>query len=232
MIGRLIDWLSDFWCVRNSYALFFFVPIFRKQKITEKLNAEQSETRVQTIKLPKVNAALARKFLDPALQDDKARRKARLIQSNPTEDDRFKALFSNPEFQIDDTSEEYRLLNPLVSKMDRQQRKRTEAAVDDDIGDGEADSAFNGDEDGALDADAALASVRAEADGVRTGKRADDSEESSDDDREWIAERRKQERMIKGEKMLTKRRQKTAPVVTGRGQVSRWKVLCRQHQSE
>ncbi|OQV11819.1 putative Nucleolar protein 10 [Hypsibius exemplaris] len=55
-----------------------------KQKITEKLVAEQTESRVQTIKLPKVNAALARKFLDPTvLQDEKSKRKAKLVSTKP-----------------------------------------------------------------------------------------------------------------------------------------------------
>ncbi|OQV11808.1 Nucleolar protein 10 [Hypsibius exemplaris] len=187
---------------------------YRKQKITEKLVAEQTESRVQTIKLPKVNAALARKFLDPTvLQDEKSKRKAKLVSTNPLEDDRFKALFSNPAFEVDTTTDEYRLLNPLVSKMDR--RRETVAAenvAEQDTGEEPLD-------DEVEDVDAALASVRAEAEGRRQRTR-DDSAESSDDDREWVTERRKQHRLIEGEKAQAAARRRPKPAApSGRGRV-------------
>ena len=34
-------------------------------------------------------------------------------------DDRFSAMFERPEFQVDMESEEYRLINPLMSQMDK-----------------------------------------------------------------------------------------------------------------
>lgn len=39
-------------------------------------------------------------------------------------DDRFKVMFENPEYQVDEQSEEYRLLNPIVSKVSQQRRKK------------------------------------------------------------------------------------------------------------
>ena len=38
-------------------------------------------------------------------------------------DDRFNTLFTNPDFQVDQHAEEYRLLNPVVSKMDKARQK-------------------------------------------------------------------------------------------------------------
>lgn len=39
-------------------------------------------------------------------------------------DDRFSAMFQNPDFQVDTESEEYKLLNPVVSKLDKQRMKK------------------------------------------------------------------------------------------------------------
>lgn len=39
-------------------------------------------------------------------------------------DDRFKVMFENPDFQVDEQSEEFRLLNPLVSKTSEKRKKK------------------------------------------------------------------------------------------------------------
>lgn len=39
-------------------------------------------------------------------------------------DDRFKVMFENPDFQVDEQSEEFRLLNPLVSKISEKRKKK------------------------------------------------------------------------------------------------------------
>lgn len=48
------------------------------------------------------------------------------LQSLPSilGDDRFKVMFENPEFQVDEQSEEFRLLNPLVSKVGQKRKKK------------------------------------------------------------------------------------------------------------
>lgn len=43
---------------------------------------------------------------------------------NILSDDRFKVMFENPDFQVDEKSEEFRLLNPLVSKMSEKRKKK------------------------------------------------------------------------------------------------------------
>jgi len=40
------------------------------------------------------------------------------------EDNRFTAMFKDPDFHIDTTSEEFRLLNPVVSKLDKAKKKK------------------------------------------------------------------------------------------------------------
>ena len=43
------------------------------------------------------------------------------------EDDRFKKIFEDADFQVDPESEEYRLINPVVSKLDKQKKKKQKA---------------------------------------------------------------------------------------------------------
>ena len=43
-------------------------------------------------------------------------------------DDRFSAMFSNPDFQIDTESPEYKLINPVVSKLDKAKKKQGKMA--------------------------------------------------------------------------------------------------------
>ena len=43
---------------------------------------------------------------------------------NLMEDNRFSAMFVDTDYQVDEESEEFRLLNPLVSKLDRDRKKR------------------------------------------------------------------------------------------------------------
>lgn len=48
------------------------------------------------------------------------------IASSLLQDSRFSSMFTNPDFQVDPESEEYRLLNPVVSKLDKTLRKKQE----------------------------------------------------------------------------------------------------------
>lgn len=38
-------------------------------------------------------------------------------------DNRFKALFENPDFEVDKNTDEYRLLNPVLSRLDKAKQK-------------------------------------------------------------------------------------------------------------
>ena len=51
------------------------------------------------------------------------------VTTSIMKDDRFSALFSNPDFQIDTTSDEFRLLNPVVSKLDKSKIKKRKLEV-------------------------------------------------------------------------------------------------------
>lgn len=44
-------------------------------------------------------------------------------------DDRFKRMFENPDYQVDEQSEEFRLLNPIVSKAGQKRKKKLRQLV-------------------------------------------------------------------------------------------------------
>lgn len=90
---------------------------YRKKKIRETIEKERVN-RVQVNKLPKVNKDLAFK-----LMNDQTNKKKKESASNLLEDTRFKALFENPDFEVDKNADEYRLLNPVLSRLDQAKRK-------------------------------------------------------------------------------------------------------------
>jgi ribosome biogenesis protein ENP2 len=68
-------------------------------------------------KLPEINRDLALKHMNNELTTDSKKKKK--ATPNLLKDDRFQALFANPDFQVDVNSEEYALLNPVISQMDK-----------------------------------------------------------------------------------------------------------------
>lgn len=93
---------------------------YRKSKIREKIE-EARQNRVQLKKLPKVNKKLAEKLLE---QEEQPVLKKNKPASTLLKDDRFSAMFKDTDFEVDEASEEFRLLNPLVSKVDKEREKR------------------------------------------------------------------------------------------------------------
>lgn len=108
---------------------------YRKRKIRERIEAERAN-RVQVRSLlPAVNKAFAEKLIEEerAAEEKKATTKTTKVTTPKTSllrDDRFKALFENADFEIDERSEEYRLLQPLVSKLDKSRLAKEEREKD------------------------------------------------------------------------------------------------------
>ncbi len=134
---------------------------YRKKRIREKMEEEtQSRVRPPTELLPKVNKELAKKLIDAD--------SGKLLADN-----RFGAMFQNPDFQIDEESEQYRLLNPFISQLDKKKKLRPETKT-------------------GVEAERKRLPIEEEDDGGD-----DSSEESTDDERELRKEIKKQFRAMK-----------------------------------
>uniref|UniRef100_A0A7N8XJ45 Nucleolar protein 10 n=1 Tax=Mastacembelus armatus TaxID=205130 RepID=A0A7N8XJ45_9TELE len=157
----------------KSMANPFAYEEYRKDKIRQKIEESRTQ-RVQVKKLPKVNKELALKLMEEG--DDEAelasRKKKGKALPSILGDDRFKVMFENPDYQVDEQSEEFRLLNPIVSKVGQKRKKKLRL----------------------LAQQAAVAEDEEEPEG-----RASSEEESSDDDKSWVEEVREQRRLLRQE---------------------------------
>ena len=82
-------------------------------------------------KLPKVNKQLAERLLEESSTPGKsstpaANTGAQTNPQNPIGDDRFAALFTNPDFEVDEASEEYQLLHPVLTHREKRRIKKKE----------------------------------------------------------------------------------------------------------
>uniref|UniRef100_A0A8C7H4Q1 Nucleolar protein 10 n=1 Tax=Oncorhynchus kisutch TaxID=8019 RepID=A0A8C7H4Q1_ONCKI len=143
---------------------------YRKDKIRQKIEESRAQ-RVQIKKLPKVNKELALKLMEEG--DDEAELSARKKKGKALpsilSDERFQVMFENPDYQVEEQSEEFRLLNPIVSKVGQKRRKKLRLLAK------QATDAENEEE---------------EPEGRGS------SDESSDDDKSWVDEVREQRRLI------------------------------------
>nr|XP_012135821.1 PREDICTED: nucleolar protein 10 [Megachile rotundata] len=85
---------------------------YKKKRIQQKIE-ETRGSRIQIERMPSVNKELALKLMD----DETNTKKKKTNSSALLKDERFKQLFTNPDFQVDTNSEEYSLLNPVVSQL-------------------------------------------------------------------------------------------------------------------
>lgn len=85
---------------------------YRKKKIKEKIQAERANRVQIKSRLPKVNRELAQRLM----VEEENEKIMKSQSSNLLKDDRFKNLFDNPDFQIDEKSQEYRQLHRGLKK--------------------------------------------------------------------------------------------------------------------
>uniref|UniRef100_A0A8D1LUU4 Nucleolar protein 10 n=1 Tax=Sus scrofa TaxID=9823 RepID=A0A8D1LUU4_PIG len=157
---------------------------YRKDKIRQKIEETRAQ-RVQLKKLPKVNKELALKLIEEEEEKQKStwKKKAKSLPNILT-DDRFKVMFENPDFQVDEESEEFRLLNPLVSKISEKRKKKLRLLEQQELPEKEEEE-------------------------EPEGKPSDaESSESSDDEKDWVAEVRKQRRLLQQEEKRKRQEQR------------------------
>ncbi|XP_012256477.1 nucleolar protein 10 [Athalia rosae] len=151
---------------------------YKKKKIRQKIE-EERVNRVQVQKLPTVNKDLAMKLLDN--ETDNNAKKKKKATPNLLKDNRFKALFDNPDFEVDRNAEEFRLLNPVISQLDKSRRIELKKK---------------------LDMQAKLDATREEEEaleGKPSSEESSSNEDSSDDEKHWAKEVQKQHKLIKRE---------------------------------
>ena len=165
---------------------------FKQRKIKERLDKEK-ENRVRVVrKLPAVNTELAKRLIEEK-DAEKAKTAAAKKSTNIMEDKRFAELFTDPNFQINTESEEFKLLNPVVQKVNEKKLKKKTAHKltnevkfsDDEEGDGEEE----------------------EKDG---NENASDSS-SSDDEHEWKQTMKEQYKKVRAEARAKERAEKMSP---------------------
>uniref|UniRef100_A0A8C5X604 Nucleolar protein 10 n=1 Tax=Malurus cyaneus samueli TaxID=2593467 RepID=A0A8C5X604_9PASS len=151
---------------------------YRREKIRQKIEETRAQ-RVQLKKLPKVNKELALKLMEEEGEEQQISRK-RKQKNLPSllKDDRFKVMFENPDFQVDEQSEEFRLLNPLVSKISEKRKRKLKILEE-------------------------LEAQGQEEEEEPEGKASDaESSESSEDEKGWVEEVRKQRKLLRQEEKL------------------------------
>ena len=116
---------------------------YRRNKIKEKIEEERAN-RIKVNQLPKVNRQLAEKLIDE--DEEKSSKKSTSIDfKNPLKDDRFAVMFTNPDFQVDEESEEYKLLHPVISKKEKDRKKCRKEQAEDPSNDIDTyENAYNG----------------------------------------------------------------------------------------
>lgn len=93
---------------------------YRKEKVDKKIEESRPQRLQVKSDVPKVNKEVALKFMD--FEDTGKKTK----NPNLLRDDRFKAMFENPDFEVDKETEEYRLLKPLLVQLDKSKIKKLE----------------------------------------------------------------------------------------------------------
>nr|KAG5711784.1 hypothetical protein BaRGS_023548 [Batillaria attramentaria] len=92
------------------------------------------DIRLYRKKLPSVNRAMAERLLqeEEEMEAGEMHKKKKIKKAgvNPLKDDRFKLMFENPDFQIDTMSEEYRLLNPVMARLEQSKQKDKEKVIE------------------------------------------------------------------------------------------------------
>jgi len=175
----------------HSLARPYTLDRFIKDKVNEKL--EEKRTKRVQIKssLPNVNKDFFLKLKDQETGEVTKKKKSRKSDAtNLLSDDRFKEMFSDERFEVDTSEEAYKLLNPVISKLDENKKKKLEKQFQEVSNEIDDQAIDNSSEDDKMSNDIS------------------ESEESSDDERETreMAQKvREQHKQLRIDKAIAKR---------------------------
>ena len=175
-------------------------PYTMERFIKDKVNAKLEEKRMKRVQiksnLPTVNKDLFLKLKDQE-QGDGIKKKKKSQKDNAQnilQDDRFKDIFNDERFEVDTNEEAYKLLNPVISKLDESKKRKLEKQFE------EVSSATKDE-----------LSDPASSDERLPQSDLSNSDESSDDEKgtqEWTRKVKEQHKQLKIEKTEAKRQQK------------------------
>lgn len=150
---------------------------YRKEKIRQQIEANRpSRLKIKT-NLPAVNQELALKIMD---SETTGSNKSKQV-SNLLKDDRFGALFNNPEFEVDKNADEYKMLTPVLSRLDKGRVKELKRKA-------EVTLAYEDENEAIKSSDDDLFS-----------EKSDNDVSSDDDDGAWARDLKKNYRQIRKE---------------------------------
>lgn len=101
---------------------------FRKEKIRQEIESERKPRLQLNSKLPKVNQELALKIIDE--QTNPSAKQASKQIPSLLEDNRFKAMFENTDYNIDKNAEEYKLLAPVLNRLEKSKLKEIKKRIE------------------------------------------------------------------------------------------------------
>lgn len=101
---------------------------FRKEKIRQEIESERKPRLQLNTKLPKVNQELALKILDEHTNPSAKQTQKQI--PNLLEDNRFKVMFENKDFAIDKNAEEYKLLAPVLNRLEKSKLKEIKKRIE------------------------------------------------------------------------------------------------------
>lgn len=173
----------------QSVAQPYTLDKFMNDKISKKMAEERSKRVEIKSNLPKTNKELFLKLKDHQ-ESGVAKKKQKEMASNLLADDRFSAVFNDDRFQVDKNDEAFRLLNPVLSKLDSDAVKKLE------------------------DKYSANVEMESEDDGEESEDNfVDESEESSDDDHTWTEKVKEAHKNLRVEAAIQKRMERDEKTV-------------------
>ncbi|KAH8255298.1 hypothetical protein KR038_000625 [Drosophila bunnanda] len=165
---------------------------FRKDKIRQEIESERKSRLQIESKLPKVNKELALKIMDEQANPSNSAKQRNV--PNLLEDTRFKAMFENADFAVNKEAEEYRLLAPVLNRLDKSKakelKKRVEVAR---VAELHADEAQPREES---DNDEDLFGFE-KSDGEKSDDSGDEASSDDDDRREYVKEMKQAYKQVK-----------------------------------
>lgn len=117
MHGYFVD--SRLYSKAKSIVAPFSFDQFKKDRVKEKIKSERTNRLKISDILPKINQDLALKLIDEKNNKVKSKNTA----ENLLDDNRFKAMFEDTNFEINKNAEEYKLLAPVLNRLEKSKLK-------------------------------------------------------------------------------------------------------------